>query len=131
MGPNIKLQKAMTSGDPPTLTPNQFRRVLRGSHVDDPRSIYGNTDRVNELYLSYSKGPFFLRLGRQSISWGESDTIALLDQSNPFDLTLAAPGFFEDIDEARIPLYTARASYNLFDVLGPLSSGFVEAYWVS
>jgi hypothetical protein len=121
-GPNVRLNRdmpAQTFGD---LFPNYQLSV--------PRSIYANSARVNELYLSYTNGPFFLRFGRQSISWGESDTIALLDQSNPFDLTLGAPGFFEDIDEARIPLYTARASYNLFDVLGPLSSGFVEAYWV-
>ena len=119
-GPNIKLINNATS----------FGQVFPGFDLYEPRSIYGDTQRVNELYLSYTKGPLFVRLGRQSISWGESDTIALLDQTNPFDLTLGAPGFFEDIDEARIPLYTARASYNLFDVLGPLSSGFVEGYWV-
>jgi len=119
-GPNIKLVSGATS----------FGQVFPGFDLYEPRSIYANSARVNELYISYTKGPFFLRLGRQSISWGESDTIALLDQSNPFDLTLGAPGFFEDVDEARIPLYTARASYNLFDVLGPMSSGFVESYWV-
>ncbi|MFN8643380.1 MAG: DUF1302 family protein [Candidatus Binatia bacterium] len=121
-GPNIKLaamNKAAT-----------FGQVFPDFDLYDPRDIYAHQARVNELYLSYSKGPFFLRLGKQSISWGESDTVALLDQSNPFDLTLAAPGFFQDIDEARIPLYTVRTSYNLFDVLGPLSSGFVEGYWV-
>ena len=58
----------------------------------DPRDIYAHQARVNELYLSYSKGPFFLRFGRQSISWGESDTIALLDQSNPFDITAGGAG---------------------------------------
>jgi len=119
-GPNIKLPRGATS----------FNQLFPGYSLYEPRSIYANSARVNELYLSYTKGPLFFRFGRQSISWGESDTIALLDQSNPFDLTLAAPGFFEDVDEARIPLYTARASYNLFDVLGPLSSGFVESYWV-
>jgi len=97
---------------------------------DNPRDIFSSQRRINELYLSYSKGPLFLRVGRQAISWGESDTVALLDQNNPFDLTLGAPGIFEDVDEARIPLWTIRSSYNLFDTLGPLSSGFVEAYWV-
>jgi hypothetical protein len=29
------------------------------------------------------KGPFFLRVGRQAISWGEADTIGLLDANNP------------------------------------------------
>ncbi len=121
-GENIKLS-AMNNAE-------TFGDVFPDYELYDPREIYGYQIRENELYLSYSKGPFFLRVGKQSISWGESDTVALLDQSNPFDLTLAAPGFFQDIDEARIPLYTVRTSYNLFDVLGPLSSGFIEGYLV-
>lgn len=124
IGPNIKLPKDRAVGA------TTFGEVFPGFELYEPRSIYANQARVNELYLSYTKGPFFLRVGKQSISWGESDTIALLDQSNPFDLTLGAPGFFEDIDEARIPLYTIRSSYNLFESLGPLSSGFLEGYWV-
>jgi hypothetical protein len=35
-----------------------------------------------------------------------------------------------DLEESRIPLWTLRSSFNLFENLGPLSSGFVEAYWV-
>ena len=104
--------------------------VYPGVAVKSARREYSNQQRVNELYLSYSKGPVFIRIGRQAISWGESDTIALLDQNNPFDLTLAAPGVFEDLDEARIPLWTLRTSVNLFTTLGPLSSGFIEGYWV-
>ena len=123
-GASIKLPSNPVVGAP------NFNAVFPGSSELDPRDIYAHQARVNELYLSYSKGPFFLRFGRQSISWGESDTVALLDQSNPFDITVAAPGLFMDLDEARIPLYTLRTSYNLFDVLGPLSSGFVEGYWV-
>ncbi|MEO8604231.1 MAG: DUF1302 family protein [bacterium] len=128
-GHNIKLCNPGAAGSGCTR-PSKFSDVFPGFDESVPRSIYANQARVNELYLSYSKGPFFLRVGKQSISWGESDTVALLDQSNPFDLTLGAPGFFEDIDEARIPLFTVRTSYNVFDTLGPLSSGFVEGYWV-
>lgn len=96
----------------------------------DPREAFENQYRINELYLSYTKGPFFLRLGKQTISWGESDTVALLDQNNPFDVTYAIPGIFEELDEARIPLWTVRSTLQLFNRLGPLSSGFIEAYWV-
>lgn len=126
-GPNIKL---CGRGSTACQQPTKFSDMFPDFELYEPRDIYGHQARVNELYLSYAKGPFFLRIGKQSISWGESDTIALLDQSNPFDLTLAAPGFFEDIDEARIPLYTIRTSYNLFDAIGPFSSGFIEGYWV-
>ncbi len=116
----------------PSINPygTTFSGVFSGYETKTPRTTYGYQRRLNELYLSYSKGPVFLRIGKQGISWGESDTIALLDQTNPFDVTLSAPGFFEDIDESRIPLWTVRGSYNLFNTLGPLSSGFVEAYWV-
>ena len=105
-------------------------QIFPGREVLNPRDIYATQRRVNELYLSYTKGPIFLRVGRQVISWGESDTIAILDQNNPFDFTVAAPGLFEDLEEARIPLWTVRGSVTAFDTLGPFSSGFLEAYWV-
>ncbi len=128
-GPNIKLCNPKVAGSNCTF-PSKFTDVFPNAQEYEPRDIYAHQARVNELYLTYAKGPFFLRVGKQSISWGESDTVALLDQSNPFDLTLAAPGFFEDIDEARIPLYTVRTGYNIFDSIGPFSSGFMEGYWV-
>ncbi len=96
----------------------------------NPRNIYGRRNRINELYVDYTNGPVFVRLGRQAISWGESDTVALLDVSNPFDLTLGAPGFFQDVDEARIPLWTLRSTVKLIDNWKWLSSGFVDAYLV-
>src|SRR5262245_15073501 len=94
----------------------------------NPRKIYGTRNRINELYLDYTKGPVFLRVGRQAISWGESDSIALLDVQNPFDLTLGAPGFFQDVDEARIPLYTVRSTVKLVDNWKCLSSFFLDTY---
>jgi hypothetical protein len=96
----------------------------------DPRGIYGHRNRINELYLDYARGRVFFRIGRQAISWGESDTIALIDNQNPYDLTLAAPGFFQDLDEARIPLWTARTTIKLIDNWKWLSSFFLDAYLV-
>ncbi len=96
----------------------------------NPRHIYASRNRINELYIDYTKGPVFLRVGRQAISWGESDTIALLDVQNPFDLTLGAPGFFQDVDEARIPLWTLRTTVKLVDNWKFISSGFIDAYMV-
>jgi hypothetical protein len=96
----------------------------------DPGDVSTLPFRINEAYFNFAKGPVFLRLGRQSISWGESDTIGLLDANNPFDLTRAIPGVFEDIDEARIPLWTARATFNLFSSWGPFSSAYLDTYLV-
>jgi Protein of unknown function (DUF1302) len=96
----------------------------------NPRHIVASRNRINELYLDYTKGRFFTRIGRQAISWGESDTIALLDIQNPFDLTQGAPGFFMDVEEARIPLWTLRNTIKLVDNLGPVSSLFADMYMV-
>jgi hypothetical protein len=96
----------------------------------DPGEIPDLPFRINEAYFNVSKGPLFLRLGRQAISWGEADTIGLLDANNPFDLTRAIPGVFQDLDEARIPLWTARGTYNLFDTWGPFSSAYLDTYLV-
>lgn len=96
----------------------------------DPRAIYGHRNRINEMYLDYARGRVFFRMGRQAISWGESDTVALVDNQNPFDLTLGAPGFFQDLDEARIPLWTARSTIKLVDNWKWLSSFFLDAYLV-
>jgi Protein of unknown function (DUF1302) len=100
----------------------------RGSRRDT-RDVYAHRMRVNEAYVNIAKGPLFLRIGRQAISWGEADTIGLLDANNPFDTTIV-PGVFLDLDEARIPLWTARATYQLFNNIGPFSSGFLDTYIV-
>ena len=96
----------------------------------DLRSILGRRNRINELYIDYTHGPVFVRVGRQAISWGESDSIAQLDVSNPFDLTQGAPGFFQDTDEARIPLWTLRTTIKLLDSWKDISSVFLDTYLV-
>lgn len=127
-----RLSQGHTTTAPITRTDQLIDPRKQYEYQPDPvLGGYGDVPfRVNEAYLNFVKGPLFVRVGRQAISWGESDTIALLDANNPFNQTLAIPGVFQDIDEARIPLWTLRTTYNLFDVWGPLSSGFAEAYLV-
>ncbi|HEU4341936.1 MAG TPA: DUF1302 family protein, partial [Candidatus Binatia bacterium] len=67
-----------------------------------------------------------LRIGRQFISWGETDGIRLLDVINPQDLTFsppAAPNLF-NLDETRIPSYGLRALYTI----RPVSNTILEAF---
>ena len=80
-----------------------------------------------ECYADVSKGPAFLRIGRQNLSWGETDVFRLLDMINPLDDTYG--GIFEDLDDRRIPLWMLRGSYN-FGYLGPISSLNIEGFWV-
>lgn len=80
-----------------------------------------------EFYFDLSRGPLFFRVGRQNLSWGETDIFRLLDNINPLDNTFG--GISEDVDDRRIPLWMLRGSYNL-GTLGPLSSITLESFWV-
>ena len=80
-----------------------------------------------ECYADIGKGPVFFRIGRQNLSWGETDVFRLLDMINPMDNTYG--GIFEDLDDRRIPLWMLRGSYN-FGTLGPASSLTLEGFWV-
>lgn len=80
-----------------------------------------------EAYIDFSRGPAFVRLGRQSLAWGETDIFRLLDQINPLDNTFGGP--FEDLDDRRIPLWMVRGSYNLGSV-GPVASLTLEGFLV-
>jgi hypothetical protein len=80
-----------------------------------------------ECYADIAKGPAFFRIGRQNVSWGETDVFRLLDVINPLDNTYG--GIFEDLDDRRIPLWMLRGSYN-FGNVGPASSLTLEGFWV-
>jgi hypothetical protein len=80
-----------------------------------------------EAYADFSRGPGFLRIGRQILAWGETDIFRLLDGINPLDNSFGGP--FEDLDDRRIPLWMLRGSYNLGTV-GPISSFTLEGFWV-
>lgn len=69
---------------------------------------------------------FKLRVGRQFISWGETDGIRLLDLINSQDLTFsppAAPNLF-NLDETRIPSWGLRALYTV----RPVSNTILEFF---
>ena len=92
-------------------------------NIDNFRQSY----ELWEGYADISRGPFFLRAGRQNLSWGETDIFRLLDNINPLDNTFG--GISEDLEDRRIPLIMLRASYNLGSV-GPASSLTLESFWV-
>jgi hypothetical protein len=78
-----------------------------------------------ECYLDYGQGPWFFRIGKQNLSWGETDIFQVLDRINPLDNTFG--GTFEDLDDRRIPIWMARGNYN-FGKVGPVSSLTMEAF---
>jgi len=67
-----------------------------------------------------------IRLGRQFISWGETDGVRLLDLINPQDLTFSppvAPNLF-NLDETRIPSVGLRTLYTI----RPVSNTILEFF---
>lgn len=80
-----------------------------------------------ECYADFFKGPLFVRVGRQILAWGETDVFRLLDGINPLDNTFG--GFFEDLDDRRIPLWMLRSSLNLGEA-GPVHTITLEGFLV-
>ena len=78
-----------------------------------------------EGYVDITPGKFMFRVGKQIISWGETDLIPMLDKINPLDNTWG--GFFEDLDDRRIPLWMLKAIYNFGDV-GKIQSLALEGF---
>src|SRR5213594_2949043 len=73
-----------------------------------------------------------IRLGRQFISWGETDGIRLLDVINPQDGTFAppaAPNLF-NLDETRIPSWGIRTLYTVRPVSNIIFEFFaLPGFW--
>jgi hypothetical protein len=82
--------------------------------------------RLYEAYINLTKGPLFLRIGRQNLSWGETDGFRLLDQINPLDNNFG--GFLTSLDERRIPLNMLRAQWSFGDI-GPILNLTLEGFY--
>ncbi len=67
------------------------------------------TDWLRDCYLDYNDGPWFLRLGKQQVAWGQADGVTILDRVNPFDLT---EYWLSDFVDLRIPLWMANINYS-------------------
>ncbi len=85
-------------------------------------------DPIWNAYIDLGKGPAWLRVGQQNLSWGESDGFRLLDMIEPLDNRFGFP-LVEDLDDRRIPLWMVR-SVMRFDPVGPLTNLNLEGYWV-
>ncbi|HKA52654.1 MAG TPA: DUF1302 family protein [Candidatus Binatia bacterium] len=106
----------------------QFARYTEFEYQSSLRRIHQNTGvnlRLFEWYFNITKGPLFLRIGRQNLSWGETDGFRLLDQINPLDNNFG--GFLTPLDERRIPLNMLRAQWS-FGTVGPISDLTLEGF---
>jgi len=107
---------------------SQRAKRLADQDVYDPREQFAQQADPWEIYVNVKKGPLFARIGRQNLSWGETDGLRLLDEINPVDNFFGLT-FDEDLDEKRIPLWMVRLLYDLPDV-GPISHFAIEGFGV-
>ena len=64
---------------------------------------------LNEAYVTYSPGNFFLRVGKQIVGWGETDGFRLMDQINPVDQRRGLGDV--EFENTIIPIWLVRANY--------------------
>ncbi len=89
------------------------------------RNVASLRNRLFQAYLETQVENLLIRVGRQILSWGETDVFRLLDNINPLDASFG--GFLVPLDERRVPLDMLRVNYRIGE-LGPLYEMFVEAY---
>ena len=128
-GPDVFSERYPVQADCGTVT-KQTRskpRTVAGCTRSDARRALRNRHRLFESYVDLSWETLFIRIGRQNLSWGETDAFRLLDQINPLDASFG--GFLVSLDDRRVPLDMARIVYSLEDV-GPFSELNLEAFGV-
>ncbi len=67
------------------------------------------TDWLRDLYLDFNSGPWFIRVGKQQVAWGQADGITILDRVNPVDLT---EYWLPDAVDIRIPVGMLNINYS-------------------
>jgi hypothetical protein len=103
------------SGNQPPI--NRDRRRLREVAV--------LRNRLFQAYLEAQVSKLQMRVGRQILSWGQTDAFRLLDNINPIDNSFG--GFLIPLDERRVPLDMLLLNYR-FGTIGPIYESFLEAY---
>lgn len=116
-----------------------YRIHGRDNYTDDVLDDYEWEADSQEVYLQGRvTRNFDLKLGRQIVNWGRSDTLRVLDVLNPLDNR--EPGL-ADIEDLRLPITMARLDYYWgdwsftaialpeirFDKLPPVGSDFNPA----
>ena len=67
-------------------------------------------DILTESYLSFVKGPWDIRVGKQIVIWGQLDVNRVADVVNPMDLRRGIPGV-DSWEEVKQGLWMLRGTY--------------------
>jgi hypothetical protein len=104
--------------------PQEFQDVRNANEkvIDD----FSRDIDLWEGYADIALNRMFLRVGKQIISWGETDLFPMLDRINPLDDTYG--GIFEDLDDRRLPLWMVKGIYDLGQI-GLVNSLSLEGFF--
>ena len=92
----------------------------------------GNDDIVAEIWEIYADltfDYFWLRMGRQVVSWGEMIGIQILDLINPLDLTWHSNYEIEEYENIKIPLWMIRSRYDIETGVPWFTELYVEGFF--
>jgi len=89
------------------------------------RHLGTDRERLFQAFGEANIGNLFFRIGRQNLSWGETDAFQLMDHINPIDSSFG--GFLISLDERRVPLDMMVANYYLGD-FGPITESHLEGF---
>jgi hypothetical protein len=113
--------------NPPLFQFVEHQQVVNvPSARDNLRKLGTDRERVFQAYVEGDVGDLFWRVGRQILSWGETDGFQLLDHINPLDSSFG--GFLIPLDERRIPLDMVLGNYYIGD-FGPISEMYLEGFY--
>jgi hypothetical protein len=101
------------------LTVDWAYQLNDGRNAWEDRLFAASNDRLNvddkywqilhEAHVTWSPGNFLARVGKQIVSWGQTDGIRLMDQINPLD---QRRGFADvQFENTIIPIWLIRAEY--------------------
>ncbi|HSW12117.1 MAG TPA: DUF1302 family protein [Solimonas sp.] len=126
------LQGGISGGDPRLYhgKPNYFEYIVEGGGKPNPLEWTGDEYQVYlpALVLDYHSGGLNLRVGNQSIAWGQSIFLRVFDTPNGLDLRrhLILDRGLEEFSDERVPMLSARIGYQLTDNI--LMDGYVGKF---
>jgi len=92
----------------PSIDDAKKRGMFRKTYGEYLRP-YGD-DLISELYVDFEYGPWQFKIGKQIVSWGETNLKQTADVINPIDLRYGSPGT-EAWEDIKIGLYMIRGYY--------------------
>jgi hypothetical protein len=89
---------------------DKVHRFMAHDDIQKYQSPRKFEDIVTESYLSFVKGPWDVRVGKQIVIWGQLDMQRVADVVNPLDLRLGVPGV-DNWEEIKKGLWMIRTTY--------------------